>query len=84
MRKEELADFGFQCRPVNPLLTVKDILHCLTLVQPTHIAVSGAYHDKVQEALKQHNSVASTRVFSVLDRIEGVLKVSLSPILLTT
>ncbi|KAF2703992.1 putative amp dependent CoA ligase [Pleomassaria siparia CBS 279.74] len=60
--------------PVNPLLTVKDILHCFTLVQPTHIAVSGAYHAKVQEALKQYRNDNRTKLFSVLDRIKGILK----------
>jgi 4-coumarate--CoA ligase len=58
------------------MLTVKDILHCFTLVQPQYVAVSGDYHDKVQEALRQYNGGASTQVFSLLDRIEGLLKVS--------
>jgi 4-coumarate--CoA ligase len=58
------------------MLTVKDILHCFTLVQPQYVAVSGEYHGKVQEALRQYNGGASTQVFSLLDRIEGLLKVS--------
>lgn len=57
------------------MLTVKDILHCFTLVRPTHVAVSGDYHEKVQEALRQHRASASTQVFSLLDRIQGVIKV---------
>ena len=55
---------------------MKDILHCLTLVRPTHVAVSGAFHDKVQEALQRYNGGVSPQVFSLLDRIEGVKKVN--------
>jgi 4-coumarate--CoA ligase len=57
------------------MLTVKDILHCFTLVRPTHVAVSGDYYDKVQEALRQLSGGASAQVFSLLDRIQGVVKV---------
>ncbi|KAF2747609.1 putative amp dependent CoA ligase [Sporormia fimetaria CBS 119925] len=60
--------------PINPLLTTKDILHCMTLVQPTHVAVSAAYYDKVQEALSRLEGTHEPKVFSVLDRIDGVKK----------
>ncbi|KAF2021647.1 putative amp dependent CoA ligase [Aaosphaeria arxii CBS 175.79] len=65
---------GAVVSPINPLLTVKDILHCFSLVKPTHIAVSGAYHEKVQEALQQYRGVNAPRIFTLLDRIENLRK----------
>lgn len=71
-------------RPINPLLTAKDILHCMNLVKPTHVAVSGAYYDKVQEVLQNYAAGSRPKVFSVLDRIERVKKVSFAiPFLMT-
>lgn len=66
------------CRPINPLLTVKDIVHCINLVQPSHIAVSAAYYDKVQEALQNYEGSIPT-LFSVLDQISGIQKVQKHP-----
>ncbi|KAF2467254.1 putative amp dependent CoA ligase [Lindgomyces ingoldianus] len=65
---------GSVVSPINPLLTAKDILHCINLVQPTHIAVSAAYYDKVQEVLSWYDGGIRPQVFSVIDRIEGVKK----------
>ena len=61
--------------PINPLLTAKDILHCMNLVQPTHVAVSAAYYEKVQEVLSRYGSKIPPRVFSVIDQIDRVEKV---------
>ncbi|ORY10621.1 amp dependent CoA ligase [Clohesyomyces aquaticus] len=68
---------GAVVSPINPLLTTKDILHCLNLVQPHLVAVSGAYHNKVQDVLKQYDGGRHNvrpQLISLLDRIEGVNK----------
>lgn len=69
-------------RPINPLLTVKDILHCMSLVKPSHVAISAAYQDKVKEALNKYKAGAPPQVFSLIDRIEGVKKVGSKPAIL--
>jgi acyl-CoA synthetase (AMP-forming)/AMP-acid ligase II len=65
---------GAVVSPINPLVTVKDILHCMTLVQPTHVCVSAAYYAKVQEALQYFGGEHRPTVFSLLDRIDGIQK----------
>ncbi|KAF2741498.1 amp dependent CoA ligase [Polyplosphaeria fusca] len=62
--------------PINPMLTAKDILHCLTLVKPTHVAVSAMFHEKVQDALHKYskNQSATPHLFSVNDRIRGLMR----------
>ncbi|KAF2192551.1 putative amp dependent CoA ligase [Zopfia rhizophila CBS 207.26] len=68
---------GAVVSPINPLLTAKDILHCMKLVQPTHIAVSAAYYEKIREVCNRYDGgqySVRPQVFSVLDRIEGVKK----------
>jgi acyl-CoA synthetase (AMP-forming)/AMP-acid ligase II len=56
------------------MLTVKDILHCVTLVQPTHIVASAAYYEKAQEVVQKFSGSVKPTVFSILDQIANVKK----------
>ncbi|KAF2109678.1 amp dependent CoA ligase [Lophiotrema nucula] len=67
---------GAVVSPINPHLTVKDILHCLRLVKPSHVAVSVVFYDKAQEALQRYSDTQSSKptLFSVIDRIDNIKK----------
>lgn len=63
------------CSPVNVSATQKDISHLLQIVKPTHIATIAPKLDDVQAALAS-NSMAQTKVSTVLSKVENLPQVS--------
>lgn len=63
--------------PVNTSSTAKDILHCIDVVKPTHVAVSGPFLETAREAIKTSKLAKSgkePKVFTVLDKVAGLQK----------
>ncbi|KAF2659279.1 amp dependent CoA ligase [Lophiostoma macrostomum CBS 122681] len=63
---------GAVVSPINPQLTAKDILHCMNLVEPSVVFVSGVYYAKTQEALRRYGGRRNPKVVSLQDSIPGL------------
>lgn len=68
--------------PVNTSSTAKDIAHCIDVVKPSYLAVTGQFLKIVQKAIDESNLGKSGKkptILSVLDQVDGLQKARDAP-----